>query len=77
VRGHGYFTASLIETLRTRKGCIPLRDLFAQVQRDVTDRVKRVEKITQVPVMKSSDNAPEIVLGAAPGSSGRSCTAVA
>lgn len=77
VRGHGYFTASLIETLRARKGCIPLRDLFAQVQRDVTDRVKRVEKITQVPVMKSSDNAPEIVLGAAPGSSGRSCTDVA
>ena len=75
VRGHGYFTASLMETLRARKGCIPLKDLFTQVRREVTDRVQRVEHRTQEPVMKASDSAPDIVLGAAPGSSGRSCTA--
>jgi hypothetical protein len=73
--GHGLFTASLIARLRERKGCVRVSDLFANVQKDVSERALRVYKKDQKPVMASSQNASEIVLGARPGGSG--CTASA
>ena len=69
---HGFFTGSLIDRLRARKGCIPLRDLFAQVSTDVVEKAKKQNK-EQRPVMASSGSAAEIVLGAAPGSSVGAC----
>jgi uncharacterized caspase-like protein len=71
--GHGYFTASLIEQLSTRKGCVRLKDLFANVQRDVAGRVKQRLQKDQRPVMASSADASEIVLGAAPGGASEGC----
>src|SRR6516162_433640 len=49
--GHGFFTASLIDHLRARKGCIRLSDLFAQVQKDVSDTVQRKKSAPQHPAM--------------------------
>ncbi len=69
---HGFFTASLIERFRARKGCIPLKDLFAQVSTDVGEKARKQNR-QQRPVMASSSSAAEIVLGAAPGSSAGSC----
>jgi hypothetical protein len=71
--GHGLFTASLIAHLRERKGCVRVTDLFATVQKDVSERALRVYKKDQKPVMASSQNASEIVLGSPPGGAG--CTA--
>ncbi len=65
--GHGYFTASLIENLRARKGCIRMNDLFQQVQSDVSAKVLKKHNRPQRPVMEKSDSAAEIVLGVAPG----------
>ena len=64
---HGFFTASFVDHFRAGKGCIPLRDLFAQVSKDVTEKVRKQNK-EQRPVMASSSSAGEIVLGAAFGS---------
>lgn len=66
--GHGYFTASLIARMRERKGCIRLNDLFARVQKDVSETVMARHKREQRPVMAKSENATEIVLGAPAGS---------
>jgi len=71
--GHGYFTASLIEQLSARQGCVRLKDLFANVQRDVAGRVKQRLQKEQRPVMASSADASEIVLGAAPGGASEGC----
>jgi hypothetical protein len=67
IAGHGYFTASLIARWRERKGCIRLNDLFARVQKDVSETVMKKHNRAQRPVMAKSDNAAEIVLGAAAG----------
>ena len=69
---HGFFTASLIDRFRARKGCIPLKVLFAQVSTDVGEKARKQNK-EQRPVMASSSSAAEIVLGAAPGSSSAEC----
>jgi hypothetical protein len=71
--GHGFFTASLIEQLQQRRGCIRIRDLFAAVEKSVSSRVMQRLKRAQRPVMASSDNAAEIVLGAAVGGASESC----
>ena len=71
--GHGFFTASLIDHLRARKGCIRLSDLFAQVQKDVSDTVQRKKNAPQHPAMVRSDSAAEIVLGAAVGGASDGC----
>jgi hypothetical protein len=71
--GHGLFTASLIERLRARKGCIRMNDLFALVQKDVSETVLRRKNAQQRPVMVKSDSATEIVLGAAVGGASDSC----
>ena len=73
--GHGFFTASLIEQLKLRKGCVRLRELFGTVQKDVAARVQTRYGKAQRPVMATSDDASEILLGAAIGSSGDGCTA--
>jgi hypothetical protein len=73
--GHGLFTASLIANLRNRKGCVPVTDLFAAVRKDVSERALRTYMKDQRPVMASSQNATEIILGAPPG--GASCAASA
>jgi uncharacterized caspase-like protein len=71
--GHGYFTASLIGQLRARKGCVAMDELFAAVSKEVSDKVARKYNKKQRPVMVKSDSAAQIVLGAAPGSTGASC----
>ncbi len=75
--GQGFFTASLIQRARERRGCVRLKDLFSQVQRDVQERVgKRYGKL-QRPVMASSASAAEIVLGTAVGGASEQCLAKA
>jgi hypothetical protein len=73
-RGHGFFTASLIEQLRARQGCVRLKDLFAGVQKDVSSKVLERVKRDQRPVMASSENSSEIILGAAVGGASDGCT---
>lgn len=73
--GHGFFTASLIDRLRSRKGCIRMNDLYTQVLKDVSETVKRKKNAEQHPQMKTSDNASEIVLGAASGGASDGCLA--
>jgi hypothetical protein len=73
--GNGVFTASLIEELRRRQGCIRLKDLFASVQKNVSSRVLQRFKRAQRPVMARSDNSAEIVLGAAVGGASEGCLA--
>jgi hypothetical protein len=73
--GHGFFTASLIDQLRQRRGCIRIRDLFSAVEKSVSSRVMQRLKRAQRPVMASSDNASEIVLGAAVGAGSEGCLA--
>ena len=72
--GHGFFTASVIEQLRARKGCVRLSDLFATVQKDVSTRVMQRLQKPQRPVMAKSEDATEIVLGAAPGGASEGCS---
>jgi hypothetical protein len=62
--GRGFFTASLIEQLRKRQGCVRLREVFAAVQTDVSNRAMAAVKLPQRPVLASSDDAAEIILGA-------------
>ena len=71
--GHGFFTASLIEHLRARQGCVRLNDLFARVRQDVAERVFARYQKQQRPVMAASANASEIVLGAAIGGASEDC----
>jgi hypothetical protein len=71
--GHGYFTASLIDKLRARNGCVRLKDLFAQVRKDVSDKVRQKYSKDQRPVMANSDNSSEIVLGAPVGGASEGC----
>jgi hypothetical protein len=73
--GHGFFTASLISHLRSRKGCIKLNDLYMQVKQDVSQTVKRIKNADQNPQIYKSDSAAEIVLGAAPGGASDGCLA--
>jgi hypothetical protein len=73
--GNGFFTASLIEQLQKRRGCIRLKDLFATVQSSVNARALQRFKRAQRPVLASSDNAAEIVLGAAVGGTSEGCLA--
>jgi len=70
---HSYFTASLIEHLRARKGCVRLNELFAGVQKEVIERVSRRKGQSQRPVLFKSENAAEIVLGAAVGGTNEQC----
>ncbi len=72
--GHGFFTASLIDTLSANRGCIRLNDLFSRVERDVAARAKKKDK-DQHPTMAKSDDATEILLGAKPGDQSEGCAA--
>jgi len=71
--GHGYFTESLVEHLRSSKGCTPLTDLFSQVRNDVSQKVLQARKKDQRPVMANSSSAAPIFLGAAVGSPSGAC----
>jgi uncharacterized caspase-like protein len=71
--GHGYFTASLIEQWRAKKGCARIADLFTQVKLDVSSKVKRKYGKDQNPVMAASRNSMEFALGAAPASASADC----
>jgi hypothetical protein len=71
----GLFTASLIEHMRARQGCIRLSDLFVQVQKDVSEAALTKRNGQQRPVMMKSDSAAEIVLGAAVGGASDGCLA--
>jgi hypothetical protein len=73
--GHGYFTASLIEKLRARQGCIRLKDLYEQVRTDVSRQVREKHNKEQRPVMAVSQNSTDIVLGAAVGGASEGCLA--
>ena len=73
--GNGFFTASLIDELQQRRGCVRLKDLFANVQKNVSSRAMQRFKRAQRPVMASSEDASEIVLGAAVGGASEGCLA--
>jgi hypothetical protein len=70
--GHGFFTASLIDALSERRGCVRMKDLFERVQKDVSDRARKLNK-DQHPIMARSDNAAEILLGAGSGDKSEGC----
>lgn len=70
---HGYFTASLMQHLQARQGCVHLSELFAAVQKDVSARVEAEVKKPQQPVMFHSENASDIILGAAPDGVAKAC----
>jgi uncharacterized caspase-like protein len=70
---HGYFTASLMDRLKQRQGCIRLTDLFAQVRDDVSARVQHEVHKAQEPALYRSENAAEIILGSAPDSANDQC----
>jgi hypothetical protein len=74
---HGYFTSSLIDRMRAAKGCLRMKDLYSQVRDEVSRKVLQKYRKEQRPVMAVSNNASEIILGAAPGTSSDSCTAKA
>ena len=71
---HGYFTASLIDHLRERQGCIRMADLFSEVQKEVSARVQKEVSKPQEPIMFRSENATEIVLGVPPAGVSDQCT---
>jgi hypothetical protein len=71
--GHGCFTASLLRNLRARQGCIPVSDLFAAVQKDVSETVMKRFRKSQRPVMAKSDHSAEIVIGAPSGGASAAC----
>jgi len=73
--GNGFFTRSLIDQLRSRRGCIRMTDLFAAVQKDVGTKVQQRFQKQQRPVMASSENSSEIVLGVGVGGSSEGCLA--
>ena len=52
-----------------------MSDLFAQVEKDVSEAVLRKKNAEQRPVMMKSDSAAEIVLGAAVGGASDECLA--
>ena len=62
---HGYFTSSLIDNLRAKQGCTRLTDLFSELQKEVSARVQKEVNKQQDPIMFRSENAAEIILGAA------------
>ena len=72
--GHGFFTASLIDALSERRGCIRMKDLFERVRKNVGDRARRLNK-DQHPIMAKSDDAAEILLGAGSGDKSDGCLA--
>jgi uncharacterized caspase-like protein len=73
--GNGFFTKSLIDQLRSRQGCIRMTDLFRAVQKDVGTKVQQRFQKQQRPVMASSENSSEIVLGVGVGGSSEGCLA--
>ena len=73
--GHGLFTASLIDRLSERQGCIRVKDLFTSVQKEVSGRVATRFGKAQRPVMASSESSAEIVLGAPVGGGSEQCLA--
>jgi hypothetical protein len=73
VDGHGCFTASLLQNLRAKQGCVPMTSLFEAVQKDVSTTVMKRFRKTQKPLMAKSDNSAEIILGAKPGAASDAC----
>ena len=70
--GHGFFTASLIDNLTMKQGCVRLKELFADVQKDVSGRAAKLGK-EQRPVMASSESASEILVGIPVGGASDQC----
>ncbi|MBY0373261.1 MAG: caspase family protein [Bryobacteraceae bacterium] len=62
--GNGYFTRAFLHALARSQGCLPLTRIFAQVQREVSERVSREIGKKQTPSLGQSDQAVDIRLGA-------------
>jgi hypothetical protein len=63
---HGYFTYYLLKQLRENKGLTPLTQVYATVQKEVSDRVEvdaREEHLHQNPVMDRSSDDADFALG--------------
>ena len=63
---HGYFTYFLIKHLRENKGLTPLTQIYATVQKEVSDRVEvdaSEEHLHQNPVMDRSSDDADFALG--------------
>ena len=63
--GHGYFTYYLLQALQKGKGQQPLREIFPELQQDVSSHVMADWHAHQDPTMTRSDEGVDIVLGAA------------
>jgi uncharacterized caspase-like protein len=63
---NGYFTYYLIEALKRGNGLTPVDQIYGFVRDQVSRRVQQVEKTKQTPVMSVSEQATDIVIGAAP-----------
>jgi hypothetical protein len=74
-KGHGFFTASLIAQIRARQGCIRMNELYAAVSKEVSQKALQLYKKEQRPVLASSENAGELILGVPPGAASDSCIA--
>ena len=68
--GHGLFTASLLNQLRAKHGCVPMMALYSAVKTEVSNKAAAAYKRQQSPVLAASENAAPVVLGAAVGSPG-------
>lgn len=63
---HGLFTYYLLQALQRSHGMDPMVKIFDYVRQEVSTKAKQ----QQTPVMSQSEEGGEIVIGAAPGSSG-------
>jgi hypothetical protein len=70
--GHGFFTASLVDSLAASHGCSRMEDLFEGVRKNVSARAAKAGK-DQHPIMARSDAAAEFEIGAEPGAKGELC----
>jgi hypothetical protein len=72
--GNGFFTATLIEVLQNRRGCIRMSELFSEVRDAVSRKVQERHQKEQRPVLARSEQSVEIVLGSAPSGQEDPCT---
>jgi uncharacterized caspase-like protein len=64
---HGYFTYFLLESLKSKKGMLPLSEVFQAVHDQTAKTVREQFGVTQTPTIRSTPEGLNIVLGAAVG----------
>ena len=69
-RKNGYFTFFLVDGLRHGRGSLPMRQLFDDVQKQVTAAVKSELNKTQTPAISGSDDIKALSLSVAEAAAG-------